>query len=170
MVTRGVIRRTMPAKGWRLRKERYANMLGWAARLHEVGLSIAYNQYHKHGAYLLENADLPGFSRHEQSLLAVLVRSHRRKFAVEVFGPLPAKLRDRVERMAILLRLSVALHRSRLGYDGIELTVEADGRSLRVVFPSGWLDEHPLTAADLRQEAAYIEAAGYTLTVAQQEG
>ena len=157
------------AKGWRLRKERYANMLGWAARLHEIGLSIAYNQYHKHGAYLLENADLPGFSRHEQSLLAVLVRSHRRKFAVEVFAPLSAKLRDRVERMAILLRLSVALHRSRLGYDGIELTVDADGRSLRVVFPSGWLDEHPLTAADLRQEAAYLESAGYKLSVAQQE-
>jgi exopolyphosphatase/guanosine-5'-triphosphate,3'-diphosphate pyrophosphatase len=158
------------AKAWRLRKERYANMLGWAARLHEIGLSIAHNQYHKHGAYLLENSDLPGFSRQEQNLLAALVRSHRRKFTVQVFEPLSSKLRDRVERMAILLRLSVALHRSRVGSQGLEFVVEADDRrSLRFIFPPGWLDEHPLTAVDLHQEAAYLEAAGYTLSVAQAE-
>jgi len=48
---------------WGLRKRRYAEGLGWAARLHEIGLDIAHNQYHKHGAYILGHADLPGFSR-----------------------------------------------------------------------------------------------------------
>lgn len=155
------------ASTWRLRKERDANMLGWGARLHEIGLSIAHSQYHKHGAYLLENSDLPGFSRQEQSLLAVLVRSHRRKFPVEVFQTLPAKTRDRAERLAILLRLSVALHRSRVGSRGIELDIQVDERSVRLVAPPRWLDEHPLTAADLNQEAAYLKSAGYTLSVVQ---
>ena len=42
----------------------------WAARLHEIGLDVAHSGYHRHGAYLLENADMPGFAREEQLLLA----------------------------------------------------------------------------------------------------
>ena len=53
--------------------------LKWAARLHEIGLDVAHSGYHRHGAYLLENADMPGFAREEQQLLARLVGSHRRK-------------------------------------------------------------------------------------------
>ena len=54
-------------------------VLRWAARLHEIGLDIAHSHYHKHGAYLLQYADMPGFPREEQQLLAALVGSHRRK-------------------------------------------------------------------------------------------
>ena len=52
-------------------------LLGWAARLAEVGLSIAHAQYHKHSAYVLSNADMPGFSRVEQQRLARIVLAHR---------------------------------------------------------------------------------------------
>ncbi|MDH5343142.1 MAG: exopolyphosphatase, partial [Betaproteobacteria bacterium] len=44
--------------------------LGWAARLHEIGIPVAYSGYHKHSAYILSNADMPGFSREEQERLA----------------------------------------------------------------------------------------------------
>ena len=44
--------------------------LKWAARLHEIGLDVAHSGYHRHGAYLLQNADMPGFGREEQFLLA----------------------------------------------------------------------------------------------------
>ena len=54
-------------------------VLRWAARLHEIGLDVAHSGYHRHGAYLLANADMPGFPREEQQLLAVMVGSHRRK-------------------------------------------------------------------------------------------
>ena len=100
-------------KSWRLGKEKYGNLLGWAARLHEIGLDIAHVQYHKHGAYVLAHADLPGFSRQEQELLGVLVRSHRRKFPQEVFATLSGKHRERGRNLSILLRLAVLLHRSR---------------------------------------------------------
>jgi exopolyphosphatase/guanosine-5'-triphosphate,3'-diphosphate pyrophosphatase len=60
--------------------------LKWAARLHEIGLDVAHSGYHRHGAYLLENADMPGFAREEQQLLARLVGSHRRKLALRGTG------------------------------------------------------------------------------------
>ena len=53
--------------------------LKWASRLHEMGLDVSHNGYHRHGAYLTENADMPGFSREEQRLLARLIGGHRRK-------------------------------------------------------------------------------------------
>ena len=57
-------------------------VLGWAARLHEIGLDVSHSHYQKHGAYLLENADMPGFPREEQMLLAALVGGHRRKIVM----------------------------------------------------------------------------------------
>ena len=101
------------AKHWRLRRPRYRDWLSWAARLHEVGLDIAHNQYHKHGAYLLEHADLPGFSRQDKLALSVLVRAHRRKFPSGAFGALGERLEERVMHLAIVLRIAVVLHRGR---------------------------------------------------------
>ena len=60
-------------RGWQLGDRRYRQLLVWAARLHEVGLDIAHSRYHQHGGYLLANADMPGFVRLEQKLLASLV-------------------------------------------------------------------------------------------------
>ncbi|NTV97242.1 MAG: exopolyphosphatase, partial [Thiobacillus sp.] len=51
--------------------------LNWAARLHEIGINIAHSGFHKHGAYILENADMPGFSRRYQTRVAALVRASR---------------------------------------------------------------------------------------------
>ncbi len=61
--------------------ESIVQFLDWAAELHEIGRDIAHSQYHKHGAYIIENGDLAGFSQRDQLLLATLVRSHRKKFS-----------------------------------------------------------------------------------------
>src|SRR3546814_9882661 len=89
-------------------------MLGWAARLHEVGLVIDHSQYHVHGAYVLENSDIAGFSRQEQQYLGALVRTHRRKIPGNAFDALPARLLASARRRAALLRIAVLLHR---GYE-----------------------------------------------------
>src|SRR6185437_16542560 len=69
---------------WRLHGDPPAALLlRWASRLHEIGLDVSHSGYHRHGAYLLENADMPGFSREEQRLLARMVGGHRRKLALE---------------------------------------------------------------------------------------
>jgi len=150
------------AEPWGLDDEESANLLAWAARLHEIGLAVAYSQYHRHGAYLLANADLPGFSRPEQLRLAALVRAHRRKFPKAVFKDLPGEgKRDR--RLAAPLRLAALLYRNRTDTPLPAIGVEAEGKRLNLRFPEGWLAEHPLTVADLEQEAGYLEAAGVEL-------
>ena len=100
------------AAGWRLNPFLHSDTLVWAARLHESGLAVSHNQYHKHGAYLIGHSDLAGFSRQEQALLASLVRGHRRKFPVAVFEQLPQPDADVAQRLCVLLRLAGALNRS----------------------------------------------------------
>jgi exopolyphosphatase/guanosine-5'-triphosphate,3'-diphosphate pyrophosphatase len=153
------------AKEWKLDDERCSQLLRWAARLHEIGLDIAHSQYHKHGAYILSNSDLPGFSNQEQAEIAALVRVHRRKFAVAQFDDLPRRQRSRLFYLAVLLRFAVALHRGRYDVSLEGLEVEAESDALHLAFPAGWLADHPLTEADLAREGAYLKGAGITLQV-----
>lgn len=139
------------------------HMLEWAARLHEIGLAIAHTKYHKHGAYLVEHSELPGFSYFEQRILAALIRGHRRHFDVEAFAALPKPWGRQARRACVLLRLAVLLHRSRIAEELPELRVSARKRTLMIKFPRGWLRAHALTAADLGQEAKYLRGARYRL-------
>jgi exopolyphosphatase/guanosine-5'-triphosphate,3'-diphosphate pyrophosphatase len=149
------------AADWKLEDEATARALSWAALLHEIGLDIAHGHFHKHGAYVIENADLPGFALDEQELIATLVRAHRRKLPVELFEEKPRSWL----RLAVLLRLAAALNRSRAG-EVPTPELELDGkRSLELRFPPGWLAEHPLTAADLELETRYLAPAGFDLDI-----
>lgn len=150
--------------GWSLNDPRFLSDLTWAARLHEIGLAIAHSQYHKHGGYILQHADLPGFSRSEQQLIAALVRGHRRKFPVTVFAMLPRSLIEPGQRLCVLLRLAVLLHRVHRRQTLPELTAKARKRNLRLRFPEGWLGAHPLTRADLESEAQYLRKADFKLS------
>ncbi|MEM7516819.1 MAG: exopolyphosphatase, partial [Planctomycetota bacterium] len=98
---------------WEMDFDSSSQSLGWAALLHEVGMSVAHSGHHKHGAYLVAHADLAGFSRNEQALLSALLRNSRRKPSPEVFDTLPQKMQLKAKCLAILLRLSCTLHRSR---------------------------------------------------------
>ena len=152
------------AASWGLDARNARQFLSWAANLHEIGLDIAHNHYHRHGEYIVAHADLQGFSLPEQQVLATLVRSHRRKFPTEAIAALPRNWSAWTERLAMPLRLSVVLHRSRspLPLPPIELSAAKNALDLR--FPPGWLDQHPLTRADLETEEAYLRQAGYRMS------
>jgi exopolyphosphatase/guanosine-5'-triphosphate,3'-diphosphate pyrophosphatase len=153
---------TQVARGWSLDAEAL-QLLGWAARLHEIGLAVAHNQYHKHGAYIAERADLPGFSQQEQQQLAVLIRGHRRKFPIDVFDALAEPQREIAVRLCLVLRLAVLLHRARQDIDPAQLRLRVTQRVVGLRFARGWLRQHPLTQADLEQEAVLLRAAGVRL-------
>ena len=68
--------------------------------------------------------------------------------------------------LIVLLRLAVLLHRGRGPRSLPQIDIRAKGRSIDLEFPKGWLDAHPLSAADLEQEAEYLQAAGFKLRVA----
>jgi exopolyphosphatase/guanosine-5'-triphosphate,3'-diphosphate pyrophosphatase len=151
-------------ESWDLCDPQYEDMLGWAARLHEIGLSISHAQYHKHGAYFVENADLSGFSYQEQAILAALVRGHRRRFPQAAFSALPKISETPARRLCSLLRLAVLLHRDRQAAAELPAVRLEPGQSgLDIVFPADWLNDNPLTRADLEREAEYLESAGFTL-------
>jgi exopolyphosphatase/guanosine-5'-triphosphate,3'-diphosphate pyrophosphatase len=148
------------ASDWDLAQELPKRLLGWAARLHEIGLDIAHAKYHYHGAYLLRNADLAGFSTGEQLLLSTLVWNHRRKIRQETLEALPSAWQTRMLRLAVILRLAVLINRSRSLDPQPGIAVGAVKGGLSIGFPEGWLDAHPLTRADLEQEKKYLAAAG----------
>jgi exopolyphosphatase/guanosine-5'-triphosphate,3'-diphosphate pyrophosphatase len=153
------------ARSWELGDEPARQALAWAARLHELGLDIAHAHYHRHGAYVLENADMPGFTREEQGVVARIVLAHRRRFDRAVFRTLPPDWQRPAFRLSILLRLAVLFHRSRTPVSLPRIQLRADGRALRLQLPAAWLKASPLTRADLEREAELLAEAGIQLSL-----
>ena len=152
------------AEAWALDEEA-RSYLSWAAQLHEIGLDVSYGGYHKHGAYLAANADMPGFSREDQEILAALIRFHRRKLGAAPFPDVPKGAARTVTRLGMLLRLAVVLHRSRTQQPLPPLRLQASEPGLAIAFPKGWLERHALTRTDLEEEAAFLREAGLALQV-----
>lgn len=125
-----------------------AQFLVWAGRLHEIGISIAHSSFHKHSAYILTNADMPGFSRRDQALLARLVLAHRGK--LERVQPLTRVAPEWL--LIFCLRLSAMLHRARDDAPMPEIQVSATADGFQVQIDHDWLDNAPLTAAVLAEE------------------
>jgi exopolyphosphatase/guanosine-5'-triphosphate,3'-diphosphate pyrophosphatase len=131
-------------------------LLRWAALLHEAGMSVSHTGFHKHGAYILQNADMPGFSAGEQGRLALLVYGCRGGLA-----KIEGSLADAQVRAAIAaLRLAVLFHhaRTKIAVPRIELTV---ARRVRIGISRRWLAAHPLTDYLLARERAQWAALGY---------
>ncbi len=148
--------------GWQL-DPGHAALLARAASLHELGLMVSHGQYHKHGAYLVANMDMPGFSRSDQARIAAMIRAHRRKFPLEDFDAFGDAEGQTLIRLAVLLRIATLLHRSRSEQPLPLFRVEGKPDGLTLQFPDGWLDEHPLTRLDLDQERDYLAAIGFHL-------
>jgi len=151
------------ARAWDLKDEEHRRLLVWAARLHEIGVSLSYTGHHKHGAYLVANSDMRGFSRQDQQRLAALIRNHRRRITDEHLGELSAALRESTLRLTLLLRLAVRLNRARTARAASAPRLAAREHSLTLTFPPAFLDGRPMTRADLEEEAAYFDEAGYKL-------
>jgi len=136
-------------------------LLDWSARLAEIGLSIAHAQYHRHSAYVLSNADMPGFSRMEQQRLARLVLAHRGKLGkVEDLG-----IESGEWVLVLALRLATLFLRSRSDIKVPLLRVAADEAGFSVLLPQAWLEENPLSADALESESGYWKAVGMRLAV-----
>ncbi len=152
------------ADSWTLPGETLRVWLHWAACLHEVGLVVAHSQYHKHGAYLVQHSDLAGFSLRDQQILAALVRGHRRKLPLDDVALLPKPLQEPVTKMMVILRLAVLLRRDRSDVDMPSIKASASSNKIKLEFPEGWLEAHPLSHADLVGEQKVLEAVAIKLS------
>lgn len=138
--------------------------LGWASDLHEVGISIAHAEYHKHGAYILQHADMPGFSNDDQSLLALLVLGHHGKInKLSLLEPTRGKWLT-----LLCLRLAVLLCRRREDHKaGLPITLEVNGRKITLKAAKAWLEAHPLSEFSLQAETAEWAKAGFEFTLVE---
>ncbi len=151
------------ADDWDLDPESAGKALDWAARLHEIGLDISHEGFDRHGAYIAENANIPGFPHSEQRLLAFLIASQRRHIDVTKAKALPQLWRPKAVRMSILLRLAVLLNRSRSSKLKPDVAISGAAESVALRFPANWLAANPLTVADLERERAYLAEVDYRL-------
>ncbi len=135
--------------------------LRWAAMLHETGISVAHASYHKHSAYILSNADMPGFSRMDQTRLGRIVLAHRGK--LERVAAIDAGSPD--WQLIVCLRLAVLIHRARDQRGIPPVTITRDGRGFALASPPGWLQKLPLTASALEEEQQQWQLVGRTLHV-----
>lgn len=133
-------------------RERNMRKLAWAAQLHEIGAQISHSDYHKHGAYILDNADAMGFSLAELHRLSLLVLGHRGKLR-----KLDADFDDAVLVQQLLsLRLAIILCHARRDPDTGGMQLDAQTRQPRgfvLSCRSGWADAYPQSAHLLREEA-----------------
>ncbi|WP_085316218.1 exopolyphosphatase [Derxia lacustris] len=143
----------------------HLRFLRWAGDLHEVGLSISHAGYHKHSAYIVGNADMPGFSKREQADLATLTLGHAGKLP-KLRAVIEGRKQSRVEWTRIAcLRLAVLLFRRRVEIELPPVSLALDGNIFVLGFDGQWLDAHPLTDYTLEQEMAEWDKVGFGLKV-----
>ncbi|MEH3086787.1 MAG: Ppx/GppA phosphatase family protein [Xylophilus ampelinus] len=140
-----------------------ARELRWAARLHEVGRRIAHSGYHKHGAYILDNADAAGFTLTELHRLSLLVLGQRGKLR-----KLEAHLGDAgLARQTLCLRLAVALCHARRDPDIASIGLRERNRTWTLRLPADWSRRFPQSDHLLREEALAWSRTGWTLELQQ---
>ena len=132
----------------------------WAAQLHEIGLSIAHSGYHKHGAYILAHADMPGFSQKDQTNIAALVRNQRG--GLDKLGDTAP---DLLQTLVLMLRLAVIFCRSRHPAAINQFKFKLDNNGAQLDLSAQWLTANPLTAAALAEESKAWKQIGYRLNV-----
>jgi exopolyphosphatase/guanosine-5'-triphosphate,3'-diphosphate pyrophosphatase len=141
--------------------ESMQRLISWAASLHEIGITVAYSGYHKHSAYILRNADMPGFSRTEQERLALLVRAHRGQ--LRKLGEYTVA--DDDWPSVVALRLATLFSRSRVDATFPEFSLRRRNDAFILGVPAGWLADNPLTETALRAEVKLWRGCGHSLEV-----
>ena len=155
---------TAPGAPAPLDEDRHVRKLLWAAQLHEIGSHISHSEYHKHGAYILDNADAMGFSLSEMHRLSLLVLGHRGKLR-----KIEAALEDAdLLAQLIALRLAVILCHARRDPDLTGMALERldwQGRTMQLRCRSGWAEAFPQSAYLLREEAQAWQKMPWSLHV-----
>jgi exopolyphosphatase / guanosine-5'-triphosphate,3'-diphosphate pyrophosphatase len=137
-------------------------LLGWAARLHEIGISVAHSGYHKHTAYILKNADMPGFSKKEQDRLSMLALLHRGR--LNKISSMSYTTEDIALVMA--LRLAVLFYRNRGDINVPAMQGRFSGTKFHLVLSEeGWLAQNPLTDTALQEEVRQWKELGVSVQV-----
>ena len=136
--------------------------LRWAALVHECGMSISSSRYHRHGEYIIKNADMPGFSRREQDMMAAIVLSQRGNLK-KLEGAFSSGLISRAAALAI--RLAVIFCHARKDVELPIMTIQRSNEQLVVRLAEVWLNAHPLTDYLLKEESDCWDRVGRSVKI-----
>lgn len=138
----------------------YAKYLYWSGLLHEIGLAVSHTGYHKHAAYMVENADLPGFTAREQRVLGTLIvaqKGNLRKVA-ETLGDAD------FAKAVLALRLAIMIMHARIDPDASELRLKMKSR-IELEFKREWAALHPTLSYWIEKERGWWGEVGMELAV-----
>jgi exopolyphosphatase/guanosine-5'-triphosphate,3'-diphosphate pyrophosphatase len=140
--------------------DQYTRHLYWSALLHEMGMVVSHTGYHKHAAYMIENADLPGFTAREQKIMSRLVVAHKgnlRKVGEVLSEPDFAKA-------VVALRLAVLFMHSRLDVDFSLIKLRMKNR-IELEIPREWVADHPTLSYWLEKEQEQWDEVGVDFSI-----
>ena len=139
------------------------HLLDWAAGLHEIGISVAHAGYHKHTAYILANADMPGFSKKEQARLSLLTLAQRGNLS-----RLQGQLKNSDDCiLAMSLRLAVLFYRNRSDVGLPDLHSRSSGTKFHLSIDPEWLAQNPLTETALQDDVKQWKSLGVSLQIVE---
>ena len=140
--------------------DQYARHLYWSALLHEMGMVVSHTGYHKHAAYMIENADLPGFTAREQKTMARLIAAHKgnlRKVADALAEP-------DFTKAVVALRLAVLFMHSRMDVDFTLIKLRMKNR-IELEIRREWIGDHPTLSYWLEKEQEQWDEVGVDFSI-----
>ncbi|WP_281630418.1 exopolyphosphatase [Vibrio sp. St2] len=140
------------------------DLLDWSALLHEVGLSISLQAFHRHSAYILRHTYMPGFNREQQTVLAMLVRFQRKALKLHEMEEFTLFKKKHIIGVIRILRLAILLNGQRNEDALPKLMLSIDGDTWTLGSEDDeWLEHNKLLHADLMTEQEYWNNAGWAL-------
>jgi len=150
---------------WDLQQFQAKDILSAAAMVHEVGLQVAYKGQQLHASYILANTNLPGFTEAQKKLLTALVQNHREDIDQQSLAKQTTTSVLLACRLVRILRLAVILALRRADEVLPDVKVEVINEDINLHLPTNWLEENPLSKAELSQEAGYQKEQGWNLNL-----
>lgn len=138
----------------------YTRHLFWSALLHEVGLVVSQTGYHKHAAYMIENADLPGFTTREQKTMSRLIvaqKGNLRKVGEALTEPDFAKA-------VVALRLAILFMHARIDVDFRQLKLRMKNR-IELEIRRDWVSDHPTVSYWMEKEQELWDEVGVDFSI-----
>lgn len=160
---------TQVKEPWELNNKHYQKLLTWAVSLHEIGLDINASGYHRHGKYIIENADFAGFNQEHVQALAWLVGNQRRKIQapddLSWFLLKPIKLVSTL----VILRLACLFSKQRVDFHALDIQIKINNERITCSLPFNWLNENPIISADLEQEKSLLKMVNISLFIKEKQ-
>ncbi len=135
--------------------DQYSRLLYWSALLHEMGMVVSHTGYHKHAAYIVENADLPGFTARDQRTMSRLIVAHKGNLrkVVEVLGETD------FAKAIVAFRLAVLFMHSRIDLDFTQIKLRYKSR-IELEIQRDWVAQHPTLSYWLEKEQEQWDEVG----------